>query len=185
MPSETPGRGAGVSEWHNVVEQVAGALDLRVSNLSVAMAAEMGVPATGEPDNASDVLILWSTERRPIFVCLTQDHTLELLAKILEPVVEFGPGSEMSEEKIESMSTLAQGIAFMVGGRRAKVVRRQNDIEAVSRLGGAESSDARRIADALRDLMIVQNVFRQWLNGELTDPVLDLIACNYVLSKAP
>ena len=72
------------------VEQAAGSLGLRRSNLSVAMASEMGIPCAEEPDCASVVLILWNTERRPIFAYQTPGRAIELSAKVLQPAIHPG-----------------------------------------------------------------------------------------------
>lgn len=186
MPSAgIPTKKIPLPEWGREIDQAAGDLGLRRSNLSAAMATEMGIPFTEEPDQPAVVMILWNTERRPIFAYRTGGQAVAFSAKVLQPAIQFGRGAEVTDDKIESMLRLVQGIAFMAGEDRVAVVRRSNDIEAMRMLDNPGFRDAQLVTTTLQDLITVQNVFRQWLDGELTDPIMDMIAFNYALSKTP
>ena len=186
MPSDqTPPKHNPTPAWGEPIETVAREHGLRCSNLSVGMAADMGIPCVPMADDMDAVLILWNTERRPIYVYRVSRGAIEVSAKVLQPSIQFGIGAGMNEHQIESIMKLVQGIAFMVGEGRVTVVRRRQDVEVVHGFEGPSPLDSVTIGDVLRDLMTVQNVFRQWLDGELTDPIMDLIASNYVLSVTP
>ena len=120
-----------------------------------------------------------------MFAYRTPDQAIELSAKVLQPAIQFGLNAEMGDDQIASMSRMIQGIAFMVNEDGLTIARRRRDVEVVRKLDGAGPRDVAAVTIAIRELMTVQNVFRQWLHGELTEPIMDIIACNYVLSKTP
>ena len=171
------------AKWIKDVNESAGNLGLQCSVLDAAMMPAMGFPCLEGSGSEAGALLLWNLQQRPICVYRIPGKSVIIAAKVLQPDIQFGIGTVLSEDKFESLFRVVKGIAFMVGENRLKVCRQMDDIEAVLEFGGAEPPATQLLTNALQELMTVQNVFQRSLAGELADSLVDFIALNYVLSK--